>query len=175
MASQVVGPRADEASPGQAVALLALAPLASREADAREREEAEAETEGRLARELSALPELTLPPRPQAPPASGFSFDVLINVVFWGEVASIFFVGPFLLGPLVFDRKFTEAGYPWALLLVGPLVIAVLAGFLPVIAAAPLHARYREEMAAYEKAVDDAARREAQRAAVRARYGKGVE
>ena len=159
-----------EASLGRAVALNALAPIAERLADLREREEAEEGRRRQLEEELRKLPELPRPERPLQPAPAGFSFDILVGVAFWGEVVSLAFVGPFLLGPLVFGKKFTESGYPWLLLLVAPIAIAVLAGCWPMIEGSSVRARNRLEMEAYEKAIREAEQRKLQRAKVQAKY-----
>ncbi|MGA8744952.1 MAG: hypothetical protein WB507_03705 [Solirubrobacterales bacterium] len=160
-----------EVSLGHAVAVAALAPVAERLTDAREREARNKERERRLEEELQKIPEFPERERPREPVSEGFSLDNFGSLLFWGEVVSLAFIGPFILGPVVFGKHFTESGYPWLLLLFAPVVIAVLAGFLPVIAAMPERGRYLAEMEEYEMANREAAHRSRERAEVRERLG----
>lgn len=165
----------EERSPGRAVASLPLATIASGEADAREHEAAEADRRRRLQEKLAKLPELTPLKRPEEPHLALFRADFLVNVIFWGEVISLAFVGPFILGPVVFGRKFTESGYPLLLLFVAPLVLAVIAGFLPALGAIPARERYRTEMEAHKRSAHEAERRKSIRAELRAKYEGSTE
>lgn len=159
-----------ETSPGRALALLALAPIAERLADEQECRLQEEDRQHRLREELAKLPELPLPPRPNGSASAEYSLDISFSLAFWGEVASLVFIGPFLLGPLVYDKKFTEAGYPWLLVVIAPLVVAFLAGFLPQIAALPRRARFQAALAVYEDQAREAEHRKAQRAAIEAKF-----
>jgi hypothetical protein len=162
-----------EESLGRAVAVAALAPVAERLADEQERKQREEDQQRQLEEALLTIPELSRPMRPEEPASAEFSSDIFVAMVFWGEVVSLAFVGPFLLGPLVFGKKFSESGYPWLLLLIAPGVIAALAGFWPIIKANPVRGRYRTEMEAYEKATREADRRRLQRAEVQRKYEGG--
>lgn len=163
-------------SPGRALALLALAEIARREADQRERQEREArekekeeqkarERENQLAEELAKLPELSRPPHPQEPVAESFDFDRFIGLAFWLEPVFLIFVGNWVSGKTIFN-----SGYPWVPMLLTPVLLGVLNGFWPVFRAMPARERYRTEMQAYEAATREANRREEKRAAIRAKF-----
>lgn len=161
---------------GRALALLALAEIARREADQRERREKEErereeaeerarKRESELAEALAKYPQLSRPPRPHEPIAESFDFDRFIGVAFWLEPVFLIFVGNW-----VSDKTIFESGYPWAPMLLAPVLLGVLNGFWPVFKAMPEQERYRTAMQAYDAEIEEADRREAKRAEIRAKF-----
>ncbi|MGA8744949.1 MAG: hypothetical protein WB507_03690 [Solirubrobacterales bacterium] len=157
---------AAETSPGRALALLALAPIATREADrceqlereTRERKKAAErarQREIKLKAALDDAPELPRPSRPDEPYPERFDMERL-----WSATLCL---TPVFLICLV-------AGLPWGLMLFMSIGLAVLNGFWPVLKTMPARERFRTELQEYEVATAESDHRDAERAEIRARF-----
>lgn len=147
-------------SPGRATALLTLAPIAAREAEARKKKQ-------ELAEALAELPELPRPDRPQEPPAARFESR---------RFAAMLWLTPFFLifvGNWVSDKTIFDSGYPWIPMLLLPVLLGVVSGFWQVIKQMPARERFRAEMQTFEASIAAADRREGERAEILARFTSG--
>jgi hypothetical protein len=164
---------------GHAVAIAILMPIAERLAYEHAQKEREEERRRQLDQELAKLPQLTRPDRPseQAPveylAVAGEVVGTAFGSVIVLEIVFLVFLGPFLIGPLLYGKKFSESGYPWSLLLLAPLFLGALVGVWPVLRAATERGRRQEELQRYESAVQAADRRDAERAAIHAKFSDG--
>jgi hypothetical protein len=162
-------------SPGRALALLALAPIATREADQREREEreererGEAEKQARkrqreLEEALAKIPELPRPNRPNEPIVEQFDSERFFMTL-WLIPVFLIWVGNWVSHKTIF-----ESGYPWFPMLLLPVLLATLNGFWSVLKTMPARERFRTELQGYEAAIREADSRDAQRAKIRAEF-----
>ncbi len=163
---------AAETSPGRALALLALAPIATREADRleqldreeRERQEAAERARGRsdeMEEALAEVPALPRPSRPNEPISASFDWERFVPTLWLIPVFLIF------VGNLVSNKTIFDSGYPWAAMLLMPIGLAALNGWWPVLSTMPARERFRGELAEYEAATATADRRDAERAKIR--------
>lgn len=176
MSTGVDTPEAGRASTGRALALLALAPIAIREADRREqleRREREREEEAERARlrheemekELAKLPVFPRPNRPSEPFRVPFDWDRFAPTL-WLIPVFLIFVGNWVSGKTIFD-----SGYPWGPMLLVPVGLAALNGAWPMLGAMRARERFRGKLAEYEAAIAVADRRDLERAEVEKRFG----
>ncbi len=161
-----------DTSPGRALALLTLAPIATREADLgerREKEEREREEAAERARRrevqleeaLDRVPELLRPSRPAEPTDEGFDSERFMMTLWLIPVFLIF------VGNWISDKTIFESGYPWGAMLLLPIGLAALNGFWPVLKTMPARERFRTALQEYEAAISAADYRDAERAEVR--------
>lgn len=171
----------NQESLGRAVAVTALAPIAGRLADERARKGREEERRRQLDQELAKLPQLTRPDRPSEQDSveylavAGEVIGTVFGAIVVLEIVFLVFLGPFLIGPLLYGKKFSDSGYPWSLLLLAPLFLGALVGAWPVLQATTERARRREELQRYKSAVQAADRRDAERAAIHAEFADSAQ
>ncbi len=164
-----------EVSLGHAVAVAALAPVAERLADERAREEAEAERRHRLEDELEALPSLErpTPPEPWSPwwVSSRLRQEILRGLLLNRIPMLVVYTGLAILAfMLIFGSEI--AGIVLGVLCGVALVFAwVKREILDVLQHGRGMAKARE---GYSRAVKAYDAREAERAAIEAKFGEGA-
>ncbi|MGA8744950.1 MAG: hypothetical protein WB507_03695 [Solirubrobacterales bacterium] len=157
-----------DASLGRSVALAALAPIAERLADEREREEAKAERRRRLENELEALPSLerTTPPGHWSPWWRTELQEVLLGLLIIGVPALIF--GPGLVA-LVFNLISGSEVVGWIMWVICAFALIYWWVKKEILDVIQRGKEVAEASEAYSRAVKAYDAREAERVAIRAK------